>query len=64
MKKHYAFAFVPVLAILLSPFFANRVTPYILGLPFFMFWIVSWAIGSSVFMWQIYRLDHTYKEES
>ncbi|PAE25654.1 hypothetical protein CHI10_06685 [Bacillus sp. 7894-2] len=36
---------------------ANRIEPYILGLPFLLFWIAVWMILSSVILFIVYRLD-------
>ena len=37
--------------------FANRVEPYVLGLPFLLFWIVLWVVMTSVVMGVVYALD-------
>lgn len=37
--------------------FANRVEPYVAGLPFLLFWIVAWVLGTSAIMGLIYLLD-------
>lgn len=34
---------------------ANRVEPYILGLPFFLAWFMGWIIGSLVIFYLLYR---------
>lgn len=36
---------------------ANRIEPYILGLPFLLFWIATWMILSSVILLIVYKLD-------
>lgn len=36
----------------------NKVEPYILGLPFLLFWIVLWMVLSSVVMAIVYRLEY------
>lgn len=36
---------------------ANRIEPYILGVPFLLFWIGLWMILSSVILYIVYRLD-------
>ncbi|WP_370223459.1 DUF3311 domain-containing protein [Cytobacillus sp.] len=36
---------------------ANRIEPYILGLPFLLFWIAVWMILSSVILFIVYKLD-------
>ena len=53
----YILGIIPCCALLFSPIFANRVTPYVLGLPFFLFWIMLWVVLSSVCMAVVYKLD-------
>lgn len=36
---------------------ANRVEPYVLGLPFLLFWIVMWVVLTAVCMSIIYLTD-------
>lgn len=36
---------------------ANRVEPYVFGLPFLLFWIVAWVVGTSGVMGFIYAID-------
>ena len=38
-------------------FFANRVEPYVFGMPFIMFWIALWVVLTSGIMGLIYLLD-------
>ncbi|WP_066072502.1 DUF3311 domain-containing protein [Neobacillus soli] len=40
---------------------ANRIEPYVLGLPFLLFWIVLWMILSSVVLFIVYKLDPANK---
>lgn len=54
---------LPFLGILGGIPFVNRVTPYILGLPFILFWIVVWVIITSIIMAIVYRFDPKVKEE-
>ncbi|GLV64594.1 membrane protein [Bacillus mycoides] len=37
--------------------FANRIEPYVLGMPFLLFWIVFWMILSSIILTIVYKLD-------
>ncbi len=37
--------------------FANRVEPYVLGLPFLLFWILLWVVLTSGVMALVYALD-------
>jgi uncharacterized protein DUF3311 len=43
--------------ILAGMFFVNSVEPYVLGLPFAMFWVVMWVVVSGGLMAIVYRLD-------
>ena len=40
MKKIYILALIPVLCLVVGPIFANSVTPYVLGMPFLLFWVL------------------------
>ena len=64
LKLIYVLAFIPFLGVLGGIFFANRVEPYVIGLPFILFWIVAWVVLTSVLMTVIYMLDPANKEES
>jgi Protein of unknown function (DUF3311) len=57
MRPVYLLAVLPFLGLLGGIPFANRVTPFVLGLPFILFWIVVWVVLSSVIMWVIYSMD-------
>ncbi len=35
----------------------DRVYPMVLGIPFNLFWLISWIVLSSVCMWAAYRLE-------
>ncbi len=52
-------AALPFLGILVGVTFANRVEPFVLGMPFILFWIVAWVVLTSIIMAIIYRLDPT-----
>ncbi|WP_163102810.1 DUF3311 domain-containing protein [Peribacillus alkalitolerans] len=36
---------------------ANRIEPYILGVPFLLFWVALWMVLSSVTLLIVYKLD-------
>ncbi|MCX3062067.1 DUF3311 domain-containing protein [Streptomyces beihaiensis] len=57
MKSVHLLGVAPFVGILVGIFFANRVTPYVLGMPFILFWLVIWVVLISVTMAVIYRLD-------
>ena len=50
-------ACLPFLGLLAGPIFLNRVTPFVLGLPLLLAWIVLWLLLTPVVMAIVYRLD-------
>ncbi len=50
-------AALPFLAILVGPWFLNRVTPLVLGLPLLLAWTVLWIVLTSIIMGVIYLSD-------
>ena len=58
MRAHRWLALLPVIGMLGGVPFANRVEPYVLGLPFLLFWIVAWVLLASAIMALIAALDH------
>ena len=63
MRLIYLLGALPFLGILGGIVFANRVEPYVLGMPFILFWIVMWVVLTSVIMAIIYNLDPVNKED-
>ena len=63
MRLMYFLAALPFLGILVGIAFANRVEPFVLGMPFILFWIVSWVLLTSVIMAVVYRIDPTNRED-
>jgi hypothetical protein len=63
MKFIYLLASLPFLGILRGIFFANRVEPFVLGMPFILFWIVAWVVLTSVIMAAVYYLHPANKED-
>jgi hypothetical protein len=57
LRAHHALALLPTLGLLGGIPFANRVEPYVLGLPFFLFWIVAWVVATSAIMGLVWTLD-------
>ena len=56
--KHIGFlAILPILGLLLGPVIHNSSTPFILGMPFLLGWMVIWVVLVSVVMAIIYALD-------
>ncbi|HLO11702.1 MAG TPA: DUF3311 domain-containing protein [Pseudoneobacillus sp.] len=64
MKPLYFLAFIPVVGFLIGVPIVNRIEPYVLGLPFSMFWIVLWVILSSLTIFILYRFDQHDEEMS
>lgn len=63
MRLVYLLGTLPFLGILGGIVFANRVEPYVLGMPFILFWIVLWVVLTSGIMAVVYRLDPANKED-
>jgi hypothetical protein len=59
-KKVYLLTFIPALG---SLFVINRVEPYVLGLPFVLFWAICWVGLTSLFLIIANKLDPANKEE-
>lgn len=57
MKWYRWLALVPAIGMLGGVPFANRVTPYVFGLPFLLFWVTAWVVMTTVIMGLIYALD-------
>ncbi len=57
MKAHRWLALLPAIGMLAGVPFANRVEPYVFGLPFLLFWIVLWVVITSAVMATVYALD-------
>ncbi|MFY4773649.1 DUF3311 domain-containing protein [Metabacillus sp. RGM 3146] len=64
MKKTCWLALLPFIGFFGGMTFANRVDPYVLGMPFLIFWIILWVILTSAIMAVIYSLDPSNKEET
>jgi hypothetical protein len=56
-RRHHLLALVPAVAILGAPWFANRIEPRVMGMPFLLAWIVAWIVLASACMWWIGRRD-------
>ena len=62
MRLVYLLAALPFIGILVGTPLVNRVEPFVLGLPFILFWIVMWVVLSSVIMAIVYAVDPANKE--
>jgi hypothetical protein len=55
-------AVLPFLGLLVGPFFVDRATPFVFGLPLLLAWIVAWVLLTSIIMAVIYGLDARERE--
>jgi hypothetical protein len=63
MRAIYWLAVLPFLGLIVGPFFVNQVTPFVLGLPLLLAWVVAWVVLTSLVMAVIYRLDPAAHED-
>jgi len=64
VKLMHVLAALPFFGILVGVIFANRVEPFVFGMPFILFWIVMWVVLTSIIMAIVYRLDPTNREDA
>ncbi|MGG1573022.1 DUF3311 domain-containing protein [Fictibacillus sp. NRS-1165] len=64
MRLIHWIAILPFIGMFGGLVFANKVEPYVLGMPFLMFWILLWVLITSPLMALIYKLDPANKEEN
>jgi len=57
MKHPGLLAIIPFIGMFAGPVLHNSVTPFILGMPFILAWIVLWVLIASATMAVIYWLD-------
>jgi len=50
-------ALIPFVAMCFSVKLWDRVDPILLGIPFNLFWIISWIMLSTLCMWAAYRFE-------
>ena len=62
MKLQHALSALPFLGILVGIFFAHSVPPYVLGLPFALFWVTLWVVLAAAIMAVVYRLDQRERD--
>ncbi len=56
-------ACIPFLAVCFSVSLWDRVYPLVLGLPFNLFWLMSWIPLTSICLWGAYRLQKRHRGE-
>jgi hypothetical protein len=55
-------ALIPFIGLLGGTYFANKVTPYLFGMPFLLGYCVIWVVITTVIMVVIYKLDPRNRE--
>jgi len=63
MKLHQLLAIIPFIGLLGGVPFVNKVTPYVFGMPFVLFYIVLWVVITSGIMALVFKLDPSNQEE-
>ncbi|MFP7492440.1 DUF3311 domain-containing protein [Terribacillus saccharophilus] len=63
MKRLYLLTVIPFIGMLGFLPFVNKVEPFVLGMPFVMFWVVLWTVLTSVVLAIMYKLDPRNKED-
>jgi hypothetical protein len=51
---------IPFVALTFAVPFVNRIEPRILGLPFLLFWVTIWALGTPLFLWSLGRIERRW----
>jgi hypothetical protein len=59
-KYALMFGAVPFLTLALALPFVNRLEPFVLGLPFVLFWIVFWVALTPLALWAAYRCEKKF----
>jgi len=63
MKKKiwlYLFSMIPAIG---SLSVVNKVEPYVLGMPFVLFWLMMWVVLTSLFLYIVNILDTSNEGE-
>jgi len=63
--KIYCLSLLAPFLLMVFPLFAlgNRETPFIIGLPFSVFWVIFWIIITFIIVLFLYRIDPDKDEE-
>ena len=55
---------IPFAAMCFSVSFWDRIDPMLLGIPFNLFWLLSWIVLTTVCMWAAYRVETAQKKKA
>jgi hypothetical protein len=61
-KIALGFALIPFLMLVLALPFVNRVRPFVLGLPFLLFWIVLWVFLTPFILMAAYWVENKFNK--
>ncbi|GGF26924.1 hypothetical protein GCM10010954_27470 [Halobacillus andaensis] len=63
--KIYSLSLLVPFLLMVYPLFSlgNRATPFVLGLPFSIFWVIFWIIITFIIVLFLYRIDPDKDEE-
>jgi hypothetical protein len=56
-------ACIPFLTLCFSVSLWDRVEPMVFGLPFNLFWLISWIVLTSCCMWGAYRIERARESQ-
>lgn len=62
MKVIHLLSMIPFVGMLFFLPLVNRIEPFVLGMPFIVFWIVLWVVLTSVIMTIVFKLDPANQE--
>ena len=63
-KIALGFALIPFFTLVLALPFVNRVRPFVLGLPFLLFWIVLWVFLTPFILMAAYWAENKFNRKS
>jgi hypothetical protein len=61
MRPVHTLVVLPPAFVLLGPFFLNRVTPFVLGMPFLLAWLAGTLVITSIVMALICHSDDKHR---
>ena len=56
-RKSILLGLVPFVAVCFSVSLWDRIYPTVFGLPFNIFWLVTWLLLTPLVMWGVYRIE-------
>jgi hypothetical protein len=63
-KIALGFALIPFFTLVLALPFVNRVRPFVLGLPFLLFWIVLWVFLTPFILMAAYWAENKFNRNN